>query len=155
MAAGRPRKRTPARKWAERQTEWPRPPQLGVEQACRRYERKLKMGRATTRFDGNQALQVEHYRRRREQARQLEDAVRSILERGGLPRIIYASYYGFAYHVARVCRQYQHATRDELVNVALVRWTMLGLLGPVLEEIAGLVRTRVQPEGPGLADAAG
>jgi len=145
MAKSRPRKMAMVRPRAA-----PRPaPAPGVDRASRRYERKLALGRATVRSDGNQALQVEHFRQSREQAARLEDAVRAELDRFRVARVLFASYYGFARHVAGLCRRYQYATLDELVEVALVRWTMLGLDRAVLQAVAGLVRTR-----PGLAGTA-
>jgi tRNA 2-selenouridine synthase SelU len=107
-----------------------------MARACRKYELSLKAGAISARSDGDVQAQLTHYREAQERTRARDNQVKQLLYERGVSMCYIVNYCNFARRLSRVCSEYQAATRRNLVQMALDRWTAKGLDRKVLLAIA-------------------
>ena len=107
-----------------------------MARTCRRYERSLKTGTSMVRVDGDTQAQYTHFREALERTQARDKQVKHLLYERGVSMCYIVNYCNFARRLARICGEYQAATRRNLVQMALDRWCAKGLDREVLLAIA-------------------
>jgi len=112
---------------------------MELDESCRRYDRAIRSGRSTTRWDGDVEDQVECYRQAMERSQCVEARVRTALFDLSVPRTEFRDYINFGLHVDRICRKYESKTRLNEVLHAVAQWTARGARRSVLVALCRMV----------------
>jgi hypothetical protein len=109
--------------------------QQKVRRAVLRYEARLRERQGTQRADRNDEVQVTGYRAKAEYDSELDTRIRLVLHRHGVLPANMLAYLNFARHVDRLWRTFSEETLRNRAQMAVARWTAMGLSPAVLRDL--------------------